>query len=74
MFPAEALPPAVVKSWRAVMPPGLALLPVGGITPASMAAYRAAGATGFGLGSALFTPAMAVEEVAANARRFVEAW
>ncbi|WP_207482134.1 2-dehydro-3-deoxy-6-phosphogalactonate aldolase [Arenibaculum pallidiluteum] len=74
MFPAEVLPPPVVKAWRAVMPRDLPLLPVGGITPEGMAPYRAAGATGFGLGSALFTPAMPVDQVAANARRFVEAW
>ena len=33
LFPGEALPPAVVKAWRAVFPPEVPLLPVGGITP-----------------------------------------
>src|SRR5262249_56165998 len=54
MFPAEAMPPAVVKAWRAVFPPDTLLMPVGGITPERMADYLAAGASGFGLGSALF--------------------
>jgi 2-dehydro-3-deoxyphosphogalactonate aldolase len=72
MFPAEALPPAVVKAWRAVMRPPIKLLPVGGITPDSMAGYLDAGASGFGLGSALFTPDMSLETIAGNARTFVE--
>lgn len=74
LFPAEAIPPAVVKAWRAVLPASTRLLPVGGITPDGMAAYLAAGAGGFGLGSALYRPGMAAAGVAANARAFVSAW
>jgi 2-dehydro-3-deoxyphosphogalactonate aldolase len=74
LFPAEALPPAVVRAWRAVLPKDVWLLPVGGIRPDSMAPYLAAGANGFGLGSALYTPGMTPAEVAANARAFVGAW
>jgi 2-dehydro-3-deoxyphosphogalactonate aldolase len=74
LFPAEALPPAVVKAWRAVMPREIGLYPVGGIAPGTMAAYWQAGASGFGLGSALFTPALAPDQVAANARAFAEAF
>ena len=50
------------------------LLPVGGIAPASLAPYVAAGAAGFGLGSALFTPAMADDEVSERAAAFCGAW
>jgi 2-dehydro-3-deoxyphosphogalactonate aldolase len=50
------------------------LLPVGGITPANMAAYRAAGARGFGIGSALYKPGMDAAAVAASARAFADAW
>ena len=57
LFPAETLGPAAVKAWRAVLPAEVALLPVGGITPDNMAPWRAAGAAGFGLGSALYRPA-----------------
>jgi 2-dehydro-3-deoxyphosphogalactonate aldolase len=74
MFPAENLPPVVVKAWRAVLPPETLLLPVGGITPDTMTAYVEAGADGFGLGSALFAPALGVQEIASNARRFAAAW
>jgi len=74
LFPAELIAPSVVKAMLAVLPPGTAVLPVGGITPGAMAAYRQAGATGFGLGSALYQPGMTAQEVAARARRFAESW
>jgi 2-dehydro-3-deoxyphosphogalactonate aldolase len=72
MFPAEAMPPAVVKAWRAVMPPETLLMPVGGIAPERMADYLAAGASGFGLGSALFTSRMTPAQVQSNALQFAE--
>lgn len=74
LFPAEQFSPLIVKAWRAVFSKDIALLPVGGITPANMAAYVAAGASGFGLGSALYRPGMGVAEVASNAAAFVAAW
>ena len=74
MFPAENLPPVVVKAWRAVLPSDTLLIPVGGIKPETMAPYLDAGANGFGLGSALFAPSSAVAEVRENARRFASAW
>jgi 2-dehydro-3-deoxyphosphogalactonate aldolase len=74
LFPAELLTPPVVKSLRAVFPPQVLFLPVGGITPHSMAAYAAAGSSGFGLGSALYKPGLTVEKVKANAQAFVLAW
>lgn len=73
MFPAEAMPPAVVKAWRAVLAPETLLLPVGGITPERMAAYLAAGASGFGLGSALFQPTLTTLELRTRANGFVAA-
>jgi 2-dehydro-3-deoxyphosphogalactonate aldolase len=74
LFPAEALPPAAVKAWRAVLPKGVWLLPVGGIGPASMAPYLAAGAAGFGLGSALYKPGMTPDQVGATALAFADAY
>jgi len=50
------------------------LIAVGGITPDRMAAYRDAGTTGFGLGSALYKPGMTAAEVAATAASFAQAW
>jgi 2-dehydro-3-deoxyphosphogalactonate aldolase len=74
IFPAEAVPPTVVRAWRAVLPQDAIVLPVGGIRPDTMKPYRDAGADGFGLGSALFTPGMRVEDVARNAAAFAAAW
>lgn len=74
MFPAEQLGPQVVKAWRAVIARDIALLPVGGITPEGMAVFRAAGASGFGLGSALYTPGLSADQVRQRAQAFVAAW
>ncbi|AKZ61624.1 2-dehydro-3-deoxy-6-phosphogalactonate aldolase [Herbaspirillum hiltneri N3] len=74
MFPAEQLGPVVVKAWRAVIPASVMLVPVGGITPDSLKEFTAAGASAFGLGSALYKPGMTVEQVRKNADAFVSAW
>ncbi|MBL0291766.1 MAG: 2-dehydro-3-deoxy-6-phosphogalactonate aldolase [Betaproteobacteria bacterium] len=74
MFPAEQLPPAVVKAWRAVLPKSTLLFPVGSIGPDSMAAYWAAGASGFGTGSGLYRPGRSAEAVAAAAAAFAAAF
>lgn len=74
LVPAEMIPPAAVKAMRAVLPPEVLLCPVGGITPRNMEAYRAAGASGFGIGSALYKPGMDRAAVAAAARDFAQAW
>jgi 2-dehydro-3-deoxyphosphogalactonate aldolase len=74
LFPAEMLPPAVVRAWLAVLPGRTRLFPVGGITPETMAPYLAAGASGFGLGSALYKPGMTPTQVEETAAAFVSAW
>jgi 2-dehydro-3-deoxyphosphogalactonate aldolase len=74
LFPAEMISPATVKAMRAVLPKAAALMPVGGITPDNMAVYRAAGATGFGLGSALYAPGRSAELVQEKAAAFVRTW
>lgn len=74
LFPAELVTPTVMRAMRAVLPPALPLLPVGGVTPGSMATWRAAGAAGFGLGSALYQPGLDAAAVAERAHAFVAAW
>ena len=73
LFPAEAASPAVLKALGAVVPAGTRLLPVGGIAPDNMAPWLAAGAAGFGLGSALYKRGMAAAEVGDRARAFIAA-
>lgn len=72
-FPAEAATPVVVKALKAVLPRGIPLFAVGGITPESMGAWAGAGADGFGLGSNLYRPGSTAETVAEQARRYVAA-
>ena len=74
LFPAEAATPAVLKAQRSVLPKQLPVLAVGGITPTTMTPWRAAGANGFGLGSALYKPGASAADVGAAARDFVAAW
>ena len=67
MFPAEAIPPAALRAWRAVLPKDALVFAVGGMKPDNLDAYWAAGASGFGTGSNLYkpgTPAGVVREVA----------
>lgn len=73
IFPAEMITPAVVKALRAVLPPATVVLPVGGITLENMRAYLAAGANGFGIGSALYKPGMAAQQVSDSAIKLIAA-
>ena len=74
LFPAELVTPPILKAIRVVLPKGTRLLPVGGITPDNMKPYRDAGAAGFGLGSALYSPGLSTAELAERAGAFVAAW
>lgn len=73
LFPAEAASPAVLKAQHAVLPRDVPVLVVGGVKADAMAAWRDAGADGFGLGSALYRPGQSASEVAEQARVFVRA-
>ena len=72
-FPAEAIPPMVIKAWRAVLPKDMPVLAVGGITPDNMKSFIDAGTNGFGIGGSLYKPGDDVASVAAKAKLFIEA-
>lgn len=74
LFPAEMLGPPVLKAWRAVFPPGTPMLPVGGVGVANLAAFKAAGAAGAGIGSSLYAPGVTLDELGRRARALVAAW
>jgi 2-dehydro-3-deoxyphosphogalactonate aldolase len=74
MFPAEALPPAALRAWRAVLPRDTLVFPVGGIRPETMAAYWAVGASGFGTGSNLYAPGSDPEGVRRSAAAYAAAY
>jgi 2-dehydro-3-deoxyphosphogalactonate aldolase len=73
LFPAEAASPSVVKALKAVIPPKVPILVVGGVTPDSVSRWLAAGADGFGLGSGLYRPGQSASETAEKARAYVKA-
>jgi len=72
-FPAEAGSPAVIKAQRSVLPKDFPVLAVGGVTLDSVPAWFAGGASGFGLGTAVYTPGQSAEQTLAKARAFVAA-
>ncbi|WP_117192360.1 2-dehydro-3-deoxy-6-phosphogalactonate aldolase [Rhizobium terrae] len=72
-FPAEAIPPYVIKAWKAVLPKHIPVLAVGGVTPDNMTDYIKAGAAGFGIGSSLYKPGADLAAIADQAKRFIEA-
>jgi 2-dehydro-3-deoxyphosphogalactonate aldolase len=74
LFPATTYGPGHVRALRAVLPPALPLFAVGGITPANLAEYLAAGCTGAGLGSDLYRPGQRAEDTAIRARDFAAAY
>lgn len=74
LFPADQVTPASLKAWRAVLPKEVPVLPVGGIAPDTMAPWLAAGAQGFGIGSALYAPGVDADEVARRAQVFAQAF
>jgi 2-dehydro-3-deoxyphosphogalactonate aldolase len=74
LFPAEAMAPAGLQALATVLPASTPLWPVGGITPESFGRWRAAGATGFGIGGALYKPGVPLDDLRLRAQAFVEAW
>jgi 2-dehydro-3-deoxyphosphogalactonate aldolase len=73
LFPAEGASPAVLRAMRAVLPAGTSVLPVGGIDASNIAAWQAAGAAGFGIGSAIYRVGDSPVTVAAKAHALVAA-
>ena len=67
LFPAEGASPAMLRALRAVLPIGTMVFPVGGIDASNLAAWRAGGAAGFGIGSAIYQPGDSPRVVSAKA-------
>ena len=74
LFPGETLGPPVHKAWRAVFPKSVPMYAVGGVGVETLPAFRAAGATGAGVGSSLYAPGVALAELARRARALRAAW
>lgn len=74
LFPASLLGVSGLKAIGAVLPPATRTYAVGGVGAADFADWRAAGITGFGIGSALYKPGLSVADVAARAADLVAAY
>ncbi|TFW16342.1 2-dehydro-3-deoxy-6-phosphogalactonate aldolase [Duganella callida] len=74
LFPAEQVGHGGLKALKSVLPSGTPVWPVGGVTPDTMAGWVKAGATGFGIGSNLYTPGVTLDELAERAATFVGTW
>lgn len=70
LFPAETGGPAHLAALRAVLPPALPILPVGGIVAGSISPWQSAGASGFAVGRALYRPRDDAEVVRRRAEEF----
>ncbi len=73
LFPAEAGSPAMLRALSAVLPTGTRVFPVGGIDASNLLDWQAAGAAGFGIGSAIYRPGDSPATVKAKATALITA-
>ena len=74
IFPANLIGPDGLKAIRAVLPKTCEVYAVGGAGASNFGEWIKAGASGFGIGTALYRPGLSVAEVAARARAIVTAY
>lgn len=74
LFPASLIGPDGLKAMRAVYPKEVPIYAVGGAGASNFGDWIGAGADGFGLGTALYTPGLITEEVSTRAREIVAAY
>lgn len=73
-FPSFLLGASGLKAIRDVLPKSTEVYMVGGVGPANFAELIAAGANGFGIGSALYKPGTTPQEIATKAKDMVAAF
>lgn len=74
LFPGSMVGANNLKAIRAVLPAGTEVLAVGGAGPENFDQWKAAGADGFGIGSAIYKVGMSADELRANAKAIVMAY
>lgn len=74
IFPASLIGTDGLKAIRAVLPKGCQVYAVGGAGASNFGQWINAGADGFGIGTALYTPGLSAAEVSAKATAIVAAY
>lgn len=74
IFPASLIGTDGLKAIRAVLPKGCQVYAVGGAGTSNFSQWIKAGADGFGIGTALYTPGLSAAEVSAKAAAIVAAY
>lgn len=74
LFPGAALGSSHVGALRDVLPREVEVWAVGGVGPANVAEFRAAGVTGIGAGGSLYRPGDGADAVGQRAAALVAAW
>lgn len=74
IFPSSAFGPAYISALKAVLPPKIPVLAVGGVTPENLSEYLRAGCAGAGLGSDLYRAGQSIDTTRLQARRFMAAF
>ncbi|MDP3341930.1 2-dehydro-3-deoxy-6-phosphogalactonate aldolase [Frigidibacter sp.] len=74
IFPSFLMGTEGLAAIRAVLPAGTEVFAVGGVGPQNFADWRRAGASGFGIGTALYAPGRSAADIAARAADLVAAY
>ena len=74
LFPGSLIGPDGLKAIRAVLPKDMAVYAVGGAGPTNFADWAKAGASGFGIGTALYVPGLTADDIHARAIQIVAAY
>jgi len=71
IFPSNLIGPRGLIAMKSVLPDNTKTYPVGGVDASNFSYWIKAGATGFGVGTALYKPGMSADEVSKTAKALV---
>lgn len=74
LFPASLLGASGLAAIRAVLPASTPVYAVGGVGPTDFADWQRAGVTGFGMGTAIYTPGLDAGQIATRAAAIIHAY